>query len=478
MIYYIPEYVHVYEVNQDYIAIFNALSLDIVYCQRRLVVLENSQTIIDPSIKNIILDNEMVTVSEKQAVQKIELNIKKYNLNKNKINFLYIVPTVSCNLHCTYCHIQHGKECRKSCVMTEKTLKNGLEIFKKYGGFEENESEIMFYGGEPFLEIAFVIKALEIIRSYSQTVKITFFTNGTLITEEIANCLREYNVYVIVSIDGSKNAHDAARIYHDGSGSFEDSSRGYKRLQEKGVAVGISLVAGTHNINSLEDEVEYLVEKYKPLDIGISTLHLFKDAKNPNEVEMEELTKKLQVVQKNMRNQGFYIEHLFRRIRPFVEKKIRLYDCPSCNSKLLITPWDTIGFCEAFMEEENYFYPTEQFDLFKCDGRRDWQWRTPLIMKECYSCPAISICGGGCPYDAYCESGNICNKDKRRCYQSKEMIKWLCIDLFYVLQENHKIKGQNVFIPTEEERKLLYGNIILDESIPLQRYSKMNESEG
>lgn len=478
MIYYIPEYVHIYEVNKDYIAIFNALSLDIVYCLRKLIVLENRKMIIDPSIKDVILDNEMVTVREKQAVQKIELNLKKYNLDRNKINFLYIVPTVSCNLHCTYCHIQHGKEGRKKYVMTEKTLKNGLEIFKKYSGFEGNESEIMFYGGEPFLEIEFIIKALKIIRSYSQTVKITFFTNGTLITEEIANYLREYNVYVIVSIDGSRNVHDVARIYQDRSGSFEDSSRGYKKLQEKGVAVGISLVAGTHNIDSLEDEVEYLVERFKPLDIGISTLHLFKDAKNPNEVEMEKLTEKLQAVQKNMRNKGFYIEHLFRRIRPFVEKRIRLYDCPSCNSKLLITPWDTIGFCEAFMEEEKYFYPMEKFDLFKCDGRRDWQRRTPLIMKECYSCPAISICGGGCPYDAYCESGNICNKDKRRCYQSKEMIRWLCIDLFHVLQENHKIKDQNVFIPTEEERKLLYGNIMLDENIPLQRYSKINESLG
>ncbi len=122
----------------------------------------------------------------------------------------------------------------------------------------------------------------------------------------------------------------------------------------------------------------YLADKFAPLDIGISTLHLFPDSKNPNEVDIGRLTKKLQSVQMEMRKKGVYIEHLFRKIRPFVEKSRRLYDCPSCNSKFLITPWDTIGFCEAFMEKEKYLYNTEGFCLDKCPGRDDWKLRVPL----------------------------------------------------------------------------------------------------
>lgn len=161
-------------------------------------------------------------------------------------------------------------------------------------------------------------------------------------------------------------------------------------------------------------------------------------------------------------------------MRPFVEKSTRMYDCPSCNSKLLITPWNTIGFCEAFMEEENYYYNVDTFDLVNCVGREEWKNRIPLTKIECYDCPAISVCGGGCPYDAYCESGNICNKDKRRCLQSRYMIEWLIRELFSLLKESNKI-CEEIYIPDSSERKLLYGNIDLNNNIPLQNYSIMNE---
>ena len=82
-------------------------------------------------------------------------------------------------------------------------------------------------------------------------------------------------------------------------------------------------MAGTHNVDTLEMEVQYLAEEFNPLDLGISTLHLFPDMRNPNEVDIKYLTEKLQLVQSTMRKKGLYIEHLFRKIRPFVEKKAR-----------------------------------------------------------------------------------------------------------------------------------------------------------
>ncbi len=476
MKYYLPKFVHLYNCDSEHFCLFNAITEETIYCKKNKVFVKSGMVSAEEKVVDVLLKYGMVVKEETEEDKIITLNIKKYKeaSKKNLIRFLYIVPTVACNLQCTYCHIQNGKKERRFCVMKKQTLRNGLDIFKKYGGFDGHNSEIMFYGGEPFLESVFLIDALRIIREYSQEVKITIFTNGTLISKKIAEKLKEFDVYVIVSIDGKKESHDKARVYHDGTGSYEDVVIGYKNLQEQDIAVGISLVAGTHNIEMLERDVMHLTEEYNPLDIGISTLHLFKDERNPNEVPMEKMSEKLHLIQLQMREKGVYIEHIFRKMRPFVEKSTRMYDCPSCNSKLLITPWNTIGFCEAFMEEENYYYNVDTFDLVNCVGREEWKNRIPLTKIECYDCPAISVCGGGCPYDAYCESGNICNKDKRRCLQSRYMIEWLIRELFSLLKESNKI-CEEIYIPDSSERKLLYGNIDLNNNIPLQNYSIMNE---
>ena len=55
------------------------------------------------------------------------------------------------------------------------------------------------------------------------------------------------------------------------------------------------------------------------------------------------------------------------------------------------------------------------------------------------------------------------------------MVKWLCNDLFQILEENGRIVGQDIYEPSMEERKLLYGNVELNDRIPLQNYSKSNE---
>lgn len=55
------------------------------------------------------------------------------------------------------------------------------------------------------------------------------------------------------------------------------------------------------------------------------------------------------------------------------------------------------------------------------------------------------------------------------------MIRWLCLDLFAILKKKGKIICQKTYEPSPEERQLLYGNVVLDDSIPLQNYSKSNE---
>ncbi|MBI4777811.1 radical SAM protein [Candidatus Desantisbacteria bacterium] len=355
------------------------------------------------------------------------------------LRFLYLVPTSVCNLRCKYCHIIDTWAAYGHHHMSAETAEAGIKKFMEHSlaSGQKGQNEVMFYGGEPLLAPEVVKHAVSYIRkdSTNNDCKITMFTNGTAVTQDMAEFLADNDVFVIVSMDGPAEVHNQMRCYVDGrggspsGGSFEDAARGYDILKNASCRLGISMVLGRHNIPGLKGAVEYLINRFEPIDLGFSTLHLHQHGDNPASVDIELLTKEMIDTFKFVREKGIYAEHLFRRIRPFVEQQIRLKDCPSCGGKFLVTPDKSIGFCEAFLGTGRYYYPLDSFDLSN-EGYNEWKGIAPVRREECLRCPAIAICGGGCPYDAWVQHGNINNLDTIRCQQSNILLKWLIWDLF------------------------------------------------
>lgn len=48
---------------------------------------------------------------------------------------------------------------------------------------------------------------------------------------------------------------------------------------------------------------------------------------------------------------------------------------------------------------------------------------------QCKNCPALGICGGGCPFQAEIEKGSIWDLDERFCIHAKLTLEWLIWDL-------------------------------------------------
>lgn len=398
---------------------------------------------------------------------------------KEEVRFLYLIPTTRCNLRCKYCHIMNESVKCNQKDMSVKIAKRGIDLFVKYCSLNNENKEIMFYGGEPLLNEPLIRWAVTHIRekepAFNGKVNIIIFTNGTNISSEMANFLAENRVYIVVSIDGPKHVHNQMRITMKGKGSFSEVEQGYFVYRKAGCEVGISMVASKHNVPDLENCVQYLLQHFEPLDLGISTLHLFSNGKNPAEMPISELTDSLIRTFELTRNEGTYVEHLFRRVRPFVERQPRLKDCPSCGGKFVVTPDSRVGFCEAFIGLGHFFYDLFSFDIQSNDGYKLWNMITPLTRPGCLKCPAIAICGGGCPYDAYARSGNIRNRDTIRCEQSKRLLEWLVWDLWR--QINKPILSKwDIIIPTLSERRRIYSKVNINGTIiPLQNYSKFGE---
>jgi uncharacterized protein len=56
-------------------------------------------------------------------------------------------------------------------------------------------------------------------------------------------------------------------------------------------------------------------------------------------------------------------------------------------------------------------------------------------MNQCQDCPALGICGGGCPHNADRTKGSIFELDERFCVHANTVLEWLIWDLYNSARE-------------------------------------------
>ncbi len=143
-----------------------------------------------------------------------------------------------CNLGCAYCYyldkadIYGGKEPRMSLEMLETVIREYI------AANDVPEVTFNWHGGEPLvLGLDFYRKAMELERKYAdgKTVFNTLQTNGTLLTSEWADFLRENRFLVGISIDGPRDIHDKYRKDKGGAGTFDKVIHGIGLLRAHGV---------------------------------------------------------------------------------------------------------------------------------------------------------------------------------------------------------------------------------------------------
>ena len=132
----------------------------------------------------------------------------------------------ACNLDCTYCF-----------YLSKETLPDGPgvgrmsdEVLERFiqqyiAGVTGPEVVFSWQGGEPtLLGLDFFRKVVSLQAKYakpSQKIENDLQTNGTLITEEWCEFLKEHRFLVGLSIDGPRELHDKYRIAKDGKPMFD-----------------------------------------------------------------------------------------------------------------------------------------------------------------------------------------------------------------------------------------------------------------
>ena len=169
---------------------------------------------------------------------------------------LLISPTMQCNLQCTGCY--SGRYIR------EKGL--SFELMDRILGEARSMGSMftVFSGGEPLTRKADLFNLVE----KHGDMYFMFYTNGTLINDEVADELyRLGNAGAVISLEGFEAATDARR----GKGVFNRVMAAMDRLHQRGVPFGTSLTVTSQNIEQITSDAFFA----HLLDKGVMVCWLF-----------------------------------------------------------------------------------------------------------------------------------------------------------------------------------------------------------
>ncbi len=172
-----------------------------------------------------------------------------------------LVLTHDCNLGCAYCYA--GAKFQKR--MSPETASRAIALAFTDGA---PRVQISFFGGEPLLAWDELVRSAEEARALAEArgvaLVMSVTTNGTLLDADRAATLDALGVYVALSIDGVREAHDAGRPRAGGGSSFDQVARGLEVLLRRGTPFETISVVTPQNAHLVGASVEWLFAQGVP----------------------------------------------------------------------------------------------------------------------------------------------------------------------------------------------------------------------
>jgi uncharacterized protein len=387
---------------------------------------------------NRLNKNHLLVQDSYSEIKFINYLKETYNLNKFDLEIIYLIFNTSCNLKCRYCYVEKSAEPGfKDISMDDKTFDelmiylNKLIKYQKKKNPDKKKLTFIYYGSEPLISKKFFINSLGIIQKICDEngIKTDFqiTTNGTLLDEEIINVIKKFKVGVSVSLDGKKEINDIMRIMKNGGGTYDKIINAIILLRKFNIPFGISCTINKHNINNLEENVKHFIE-LGASSIGFNILLNARYSKIPL-IPLTILNNKLLDASKKVNDFGFYEDRIQRKVSAF-NGLPRFKDCGGVGNQLVFFPNGDIGTCEAYLcNQKSKIGNIRSFsfeEIEKSPIVKYWTERYPLNMQECLYCPALGICGGGCPFNAETLSKkDIYQRDKPFCVHTDMVLNWL-----------------------------------------------------
>jgi radical SAM protein with 4Fe4S-binding SPASM domain len=268
-------------------------------------------------------------------------------------------------------------------------------------------------GGEPLLRKQFTLDLIKILHSlgiYSR-----LFTNGYLLTEDIAKILKENGVNEVqISIDGLEEVHDSFRGI---SGSFNRCLSAISHLKSQGIRTIIRTTIIPQNCRQMPELINlaqklnvdgFRARPFVGVGRGMENREFILSPEE-HEIALRYLTDIRRKISLPIQLLQPSFPFLYdTKVKPkILNKNFRGFRCTCGKALCAITPDGFIKPCGYFSKtlgniRDESFEKIWYENKFVCDLRG-----LEKLNEFCMKCEYLSICGGGCRASAFENSGNL-----------------------------------------------------------------------
>ena len=375
------------------------------------------------------------------------------------ISVCYMILSEQCNLACKYCFLGNNDKAKRDRFslnsMTKETADKAIDFYVKQMelsdlDFDDDHPVLIFYGGEPMVNFPVLVYIAEKINSLRSSIKclekvdLSMVTNGLLLNEGRILKLKELGVSIAISCDGFTEGANEMRVDVNGTPVFSRVLEKLDLCQKLGVDVALSVTLSEKTIQDGKAVLD-LIDKYGIKSFGFNILmssDTFILPESYNDAAAQFIIDSFV----ELRKRGIYEDRIMRKLDSFSKAQVYYSDCAAtAGGQIVVAPDGQVGICHGCLYDKQYFVTTVddiEFDATKNPSFIEWSQLTPVNQETCLSCPALGICGGGCPINAMnLRPGNTIHSiDERFCVHAKKTLEFFIQDLYRIICEN---RGKN-----------------------------------
>jgi uncharacterized protein len=310
----------------------------------------------------------------------------------------------TCNMACEYCYADTGLFGGRARLMSREVAFAAIDHLVTHA--PGKTVTVGFIGGEPFLnrELLHESVAYAVRRATGAGIKVRFSvtTNGSVLTADDLDLLREQAFAVTVSLDGGPRVHDRYRPLQNGKGSF---ARILAALGPLLAAPGEAKLTARATIGRDNLDVVGRVQALAALgfhEVGVSPV---RTGPNPALVFRENdwapfLKEMIAAAEMEWRDvcagAGPRFANLWSAVTQIHRGSARPLPCGSAVSYVSVSAAGGFYTCHRTIDDARFGLGSVEDGLDV--GARDAFVRTRLVERQepCASCWARYLCGGGC----------------------------------------------------------------------------------
>ncbi len=378
----IPQgFVYYNALNNSYLVLSKRLHE--LYQTLPLVELEHTHT----KLYDTLRKNEFIVDEVLGEYELAQFNRLLGRFNKNEYD-VTLNTTLDCNLNCWYCYESKIKESKVTLSILHLIKKN---IENKYAAEPFSILKMNFFGGEPLMEFDTIKELLIFTKSFTEERKIklvvAFTTNLTLLTHEMIELLKDYQVSFQITLDGYKEKHNKVRFFKNdkASGSYDLIIQNIYKIMNDIPKSHIYIRVNFDNKTLLH--IDDILSDIDHLDRGRSTIILRKVWQvNPIEIDKSLIKNTLLTII----SKGFFVDYFaLPRVKPCFAEKV---------NQVLFNYDGKIFKCSTI---EN-FDDKHSEGILEDDGNIVWNKMDVvnkilyIPSKECSECSIYPACYGPC----------------------------------------------------------------------------------